>query len=478
MLKRLYKISALSLLCIISSCSEDRLDIEPQVDDVYNGYLESESDMKKATNGLYTALGSGTNFGASLILYGDLISDNVFQSTAYGGGYYSGISNFGWYADTSFGQYRSLYDVVQRANLVILDNFVPNNENVVSMKGEAKIARGLAYFYLVQLYSSNPTSGNYQEAGIVLKNNKYDPTETNERSTVDEVYNQIIKDLTEGVNEMKSSERTSKTFLSPTAGKLILAKAHLTRGKSGDYDKAVQYADEVLTSSPGSFSVIKASDLKNYFTSTDEKINEEQAETIFEIEQSTSYSLQVNAHLAAFYSNTGGQRSMLARQWVYSSYDDADLRKGLFNITAAALNDDPKGVWIAKYPRSVGGNYSGNVKVFRMTEAKYIKMEALAKQGKGAEALKLLNEHAVERGSKPYTGDALKAILLDAQKEFIGEGHRFFDLKRNNLPIDKKENCLDGTCYQASDSKYFVFPIGRSELELNNKMVNHPLWLK
>ena len=475
MLKKLFKISVLGVIFAFTSCDEDRLNVEPVIGEVYNGYLESEEDMQKATNGLYTSLGSGTNFGATILLYGDLISDNVFQSTSYQGGYYNGITNFNWFADTSFGQYRGLYDLIQRANLVIQDVNLPENANVKSMKGEAKIARGIAYFYLVQMYSSNPTSGMYQEYGIPLKNNRYNPAETNPRSTVDEVYEQIIKDFTEGAAEMSPTSRASKTFLSPTAGKLLLAKAYLTRGKAGDYDKAIQYADEVLTSSPSNFSLVSSANLKTYFTSTKVEEYEEQNETIFEIEQTSSYSLQVNAHLATFYSNTGGQRSILARRWVYDSYDSTDKRKELFN-TNGALVDEPKGVWITKYPRSVGGNYQGNVKVLRMTEAKYIKMEALAKKGNQAEALDLLNQHAVDRGALPYSGDVLTAILKDKQKEFIGEGHRFYDLKRNNLPIEKVTNCLEGTCTKEATSEYFVFPIGRSELELNHKMVNHPLW--
>lgn len=475
MLKKIFKISLVSLLLVGFSCNEDRLDLEPEIQEVYNGYLQDEDDMQKITNSLYGSLGSGTNFGASLILYGDLISDNVFQSTNYGGGFYNGITNFNWFAETSFGQYRALYDVIQRANFVILDDNVPLNANVLSMKGEAKIARGLAYFYLAQLYSSNPTSGKFQEYGIALKTKKYNPNDINARSTVDEVYNQIIKDFSEGSAEMSVTSRSSKSFLSPTAGKFLLAKAYLTRGKSGDYEKAVQYADEVLNSSPSNFGLVNSTGLKDYFTSTDANISENQNETIFEIEQSSSYSLQINAHLASFYSNTGGQRSMLVREGVYKLYDNNDARKALFN-TSVTFTDSPKGVWTTKYPRSVGGNYQGNVKVFRMTEAKYIKMEALAKSGKNTEALTLLNTHAAERGANPYSGDVLTAIILDMQKEFVAEGHRFFDLKRNNLPIDKKTNCLDGTCYQASDSRYFVFPIGRTELELNKLMVNHPLW--
>lgn len=478
MKKIIFGLFSIATLLTFSSCDEDRLIEEPLFQEIYTGDIKDEQEMSWTVNNIYNSLGSGSAFGADLILYGDMISENVFISVGNTSGYYTNINALNWSGDAGFGFWRALYDVVQKANFVILDENVPVTENVISYKGEAKIAKGLANFYLVQLYSSNPTSGQHQETGIPLINEKYDPTYFGSRNTVDEVYDQIIKDLTEGINEMSPTMRSSKTFLSPTAGKLILSKVYLTRGKAGDYDKAIQLADEILTSSPSNFSLITKTGLVNYFTSSSVANYEEQPETIFEIEQNPNYSLNVNAHLATFYSNQGAHRGFFVRNWVYKLFEDSDERKKLFSTggttTGEFANDDPSGVFTRKYPRAVGGGWSGNIKVFRMTEAKYIKMEALAKKGDNT-ALTLLNEHAVERGATPYSGDALTAILLDKQKEFLTEGHRFYDLKRNNLGFDKQTNCFNN-CQFGADSKFFVFPISLSERLLNPNMTQHPVW--
>src|SRR5690606_32053276 len=208
-----------------------------------------------------------------------------------------------WSQDAGFGSWRGLYDVVQKANFVILDENLPVTDTVRSYKGEAKIARGLAYFYLLQLYASTPSSGQHQEAGVPLVLEKYDPTAASGRATVAEGYDQVIKDLTEGINEMDPTFRTSKRHLSPTAGRLILAKVYLTRGMPGDFDLAYNLASQVLTSSPSHFAVVPSDEITTYFTGTGSY--DENPETIFEIEQNSAYSLGVNAHPGVFYSNQG-----------------------------------------------------------------------------------------------------------------------------------------------------------------------------
>ena len=470
----------LSVFTLISmtSCDEDRLDVEPIFDEIYTGEIKDEAQMGQFVNNIYNSLASSGNFSSNIILYGDLISENVFISLDNTSGYHTTANGLNWSQDTGIGAWRSLYDVVQKSNAVILDNNVPSNENVVSYKGEAKIARGLAYFYLIQQFASTPTSGQYQEYGVPIVLGTYDPSLLPARSTVNEVYDLIIKDLTEGIVEMSPSARTSKTFLSPTAGKFILSKVYLTRGQAGDYDKAIQYADEVLTNSPSNYALLSNTTdaINDYFTGTTVAKYEEGDETIFEIEQNLNYTNGVNGHLGTFYSSTGAHRGFVVREGVYKLFNDTDIRKGLYNEFTASKLDDPKGYFTKKYPRSVGGNYAGNIKVFRMTEALYIKMEALAKKGESATALTMLNERATTLGATAYTGDALTAILLDAQKEFLAEGHRFYDLKRNMLGFDKKTNCGGQNCAIDANSEYFVFPISLTERLLNPNITQHPLW--
>ncbi|ADX67902.1 RagB/SusD family nutrient uptake outer membrane protein [Weeksella virosa] len=461
-----------------TACSDDRLDLEPVIEDVYTGTIQDEKQMSWHVNQIYNSLAFGDNFGAAILLYGDMISENVFMSASNTSGYHQTLNNISWSGESGFGVWRGLYDVIQKANIVILDNNVPVTDKVVSYKGEAKIARGMAYFYLLQLYASNPTSGQYQEVGVPLVLDFYNPNHFPERSTVAQGYDQVIKDLTEGIAEMNANSRTKKTYLSPTAGRLLLAKAYLTRGQAGDYDKAIQYAEETINLAPASFELLKNEDVKNYFTSTKSDLYENRPETVFEIEQGPKFTLDINAHLGSFYSVQGGHRGLMVRKWVADLYDSSDVRlKETLSTGGAPVNDDPKGVWTKKYPRAMDGqNYHANVKVLRLSEALFVKMEALAKKGDNTQALALVNDFAQERGAtSTYSGDALTAVLLEKQKEFLAEGHRFFDLKRNNLGFDKKTNCYQNCSFDAN-SRYMVFPISLSERLLNTSLSQHPLW--
>ena len=478
--KNLFKIALLALVPLFYSCDEERLDEYPVIGDIFdvNNGMKNEEQMERFVIGSYSALGSATNFGANMHIYGDVISDNIFVSST-NDGYFLTENSLSWIGDSGFGQYSGLYTVIQRANFVINDTNLPETESVKKFKGEAKIIRGLAYFYLAQLFSPNPTSGINQEYGVPLKLELYNPNAKVGRSTVAEVYSQIVKDLEEGVVEMGDFNRGSKTYLSPTAGKFILSKVLLTRGGSGDYERAASLANEVLTSSPSNFAKIEASKLYDYFTATDVAKSEEQNETIWEVEQTQVNNLGVNSHLGAFYSNTGAHRSMLAREAFFNSYEASDVRKALFNASGTPASDTPKGVWLRKWPRNTAqGNYTMNVKVFRMTEALFVQMEGLAKAGQKGQAVALLNAFAASRGSSATynEGNVLDGILLEKKKEFIGEGHRFFDLKRNNLPINKVTNCSGDRCDVEANDKIFVLPIPRTERDLVPDIAQYPGW--
>lgn len=469
--KNILKIAILSFsFLFLQSCDKDDLELEPVIGDVFNGKIESEDKLEYTTNSIYRYYGGGSMYGSGVLVFNDVVSDNVFVSNT-NNGYFLTQQGLNWFPDTGFGIWNQAYDAIIMANIVINEENLPKTDRVKSLKGEAKLLRAASYFTLLQYYSSPDTQ--YEAYGVPLNIGPFDPNLASPRSSVSQVYDQIIKDFTEGINEMNPNYRQGKkTFFSPVVGKFLLSKVYLTRGASGDYDKAISLANEVLAAQ----TPIAGDKLLAYFSTPDITVSEQQPETLFEVEQTNQYNLGVNTHLGAFYANSGAQRSLLARKWVFDLYDNGDVRKTLFNTAGAPASDDPnRGIWLRKWPRnSSEGNYMMNVKVFRYTEAKYIVMEALAKKGESAAALTLLNEHATERGASAYSGDALTAILLDKQKEFIGEGHRFFDLKRNKLGFDRRTNCLN--CSLEPSNKLWVLPIALDERTRNPNMTQHPLW--
>lgn len=468
---------------IASACSDDRL-IELPIDQFpIENAITSEQDMRSLLNGVYDQYSTAQGFGTDIVAFGDLISDNVFISAANSDVAYRTTGFLNWSADISdFAMLDELYDGIILANTVINNNALPDSENVRNYKGEAHIARAVGYYYAVSFYSPNPTSGMHQEYGVPLNLGAYDPNGQLPRATVAQVYDQIISDLTTGISLMTQENPKDKGYLSPTAARLLLSRVYLTRGQAGDYQKALDYANMVINSAGGAFDFVQRSAYVSYFTASDVTKSENQPETVWEINMNgtNGENTGINNSLASFYESSGSKKRFLFTQTFYNSFPagaTGDIRRSLFNPAGAPAEDDPKGVWTRKYFRTTSeGPFAQNVKIFRMSEAKLNKIEALTKMGSTAEALTLLNEFATSRGGSTYTNASIENVLTERRKEFFAEGQRFFDLKRNNMGFARTSNCYSIVCEVPANDKLFVIPMPLREMNLNTNMTQYPGW--
>ena len=486
------KILVLSAFLVSAySCSEDDLNQFPDyaigMQDGVNP-ITDEATMKNVLQGMYQQLSTSDAFASVIPNVGNLASDEFFVSSN-NSGYYLTTSNLSWTPSSSdfTVAYNELYDAITQANLVI-SSTITETAQVKKYKAQAYTARGMAFLYLAMGWAENPTSGKNQEYGIAIYTGKFDPNGKYGRSTVEATYAQIIDDLTKGIDSSNETP-SSKSYLTATSARLLLAKAYLWKG---DYANAIKFADETINKAPSTYSLLKNSQIQNYFYGAAESNFENQPETVWEVGLTTLNNPGVNTSMGVLYdyldpTNTSGEkglnsrRSILARQAVYNSYGTSDVRKDLY-IKDSRSYDSPVGYFINKYRKAVleGASYVnniGNIKILRLTEAKFIKWEAMAKSGQGGSALTEVNTFATERGGTTYTGDALTAVLAEKQKEFAGEGHRFFDLKRNNLGINKVTNVPTGaTTTVAAGDKLFVFPIPTYSINLNSNIKQYPGW--
>lgn len=486
---KLYLAALVGSMTLFTGCEEDRLDLKPIMTDVLENSVRSEEEVKLYLADCYNQLSSSTIFGANLLIHADMMSDNTFVSNK-NDGYFTGINSLNITVDGDLGHLAALYRVVRSANTVLhYENYLApnvdpstfNQELIRQYQAEAKATRALALFYAAQLYGSNPTSGMHQEYGIPVYDDAFDPNMRYPRSSVAETYEFIIRDLEEALPYMAETP-ANKGYLSKTAVNLLLAKVHLTRGGAGDYQKALDYANSVIAvaSPTGAFNFVSKDDYANYFSSTDVNLSEDQPETVWEVNFTSSDNPGINEAMGAFYARTGAHGSILFRQSFYDVFDAGDVRRSLLTQNGAPVEDTPKGFWTTKWPRNTSeGNFTMNVKVLRMSEARLIKAEALYRLGQNAAALAELNSFAATRGATTqYTGsDLLTDIMNERRKEFFAEGQRFFDLKRNNMGYVKDTNCAGVNCTVDAGSRFFVLPMpNTSELLLNPLMTQHPLW--
>lgn len=182
-----------------------------------------------------------------------------------------------------------------------------------------------------------------QEYGIAIHTGEYNPNAYYGRATIAETYAQIISDLEKGNSEFNETT-VNKGYLSATASRLMLAKAYLTRGEAGDYQKAIQYADEALMAN----ATISSTELESYFKGTTSGELNNQPETVFEINMSVIANPGVNRSISAFYDPYGAKIYLMFRADYINSIAEGDVRKGLFIQDNASENDDPKAYYVQK----------------------------------------------------------------------------------------------------------------------------------
>lgn len=495
-----YILIASSLLCLAftNSCSESDLELESQsLDNIEKPLTEEKIQM--LLSGAYFNLSSTSAYGTEAMIAGDLLGDNLFVSTQNPSYLFTANKTYSA-TQGDIGFYGLMYNIIVACNTVV-NSTVASNANVDRIKAEAKIVRGFAYFTLVNYYSPSPASGVNQEYGVPIVLGNYDSLIQPARSTVAQVYEQIISDLTAGVNGA-SVASTSKSILGKAGAELLLSRVYLTRRAPGDAALALQYANDIINNASSyGLAPVEQADYFNYFASNNDALSEGQSETIWELDQNDNANIVTgigsNVSLPGYYSRLDSRRCLLFTQNFYNTFTtgtgttSTDVRRGtsptgatsLLISTGAPTTDTPRGYWTNKYPRltSVDATsnqqpYFRNIKVLRFAEAELNRVEALYHSGQQALALTELNKFATKRRGRLYssTGAALLTdILTERAKEFYGEGQRFWDLKRYNLPIVKATNCVSNCNVPAGD-KLFVLPVGQGAINANPNLKQYP----
>lgn len=178
---------------------------------------------------------------------------------------------------------------------------------------------------------------------------------------------------------------------------------------------------------------------------------------------------------------------------LYDSYSPTDIRRTAYFVTDATLaglnrpNADRPGLIIFKYAGGAYGSATENMvnsKMMRTSEMYLIRAEARAEQNKisGANSAESdLNALRVVRITDhtditlTTRDQAITEIMTERFKELAFEGHRFFDLKRKGLPIERLAADIaatDARTMPANDFR-FALPIPDPEMKANSAMVQN-----
>lgn len=167
--------------------------------------------------------------------------------------------------------------------------------------------------------------------------------------------------------------------------------------------------------------------------------------------------------------------------------DPNDVRGQL----VATYQDSGDGLYynlLLKYPGEKGYNvpsFDNNYTVIRLSEVYLIAAEAGLKAGGELRtyALAYLNDIVKRANPSAEVADAdftLDRVLLEREKELVGEGHRYFDMLRNGKTIVRKGGKHLQNAPQEINWDYdkCVLPISRDEFTFNPNMAQNEGYTK
>jgi starch-binding outer membrane protein, SusD/RagB family len=195
--------------------------------------------------------------------------------------------------------------------------------------------------------------------------------------------------------------------------------------------------------------------------------------------------------IGTLFSQTGssGVRSEYVADYAfYQTFPTNDVRRNVCFSTSSFAGKVFN--HIAKYfGRSSGNANTVDAKVLRLSEVYLNRAEAYAQLNQDVNALNDLNALRSKRYTSytpgTETGSVLKdAIAFERRKELAFEGHRFFDLKRKGLAIQRSTNgdesnggglsLPDNVRLLEANSFKFQLPIPQSEINANPAVNQNP----
>jgi tetratricopeptide (TPR) repeat protein len=341
-------------------------------------------------------------------------------------------------------------DAYQTINIVnnVLDGIdIVNPTDRPVVEGEALFIRGLLYFELVRYYGLQyePGQTNSQPAVPLI----LEPTRAiNEgsfvsRNTVEEVYTQVLADLTRAASILPAS---NSWRANSGAANAILSRVYLQRG---EFQNALNAASAVIESDEYAL-------VDSYADAFNRDGNS--SEDIFAIQNTTQDGTN-SMNLFFSIPDFGGRDGDIdILDGHLDLYDPADERLALFYDGNGAMRS---GKW---------NNQFGNIGVIRLAEMYLTRAECNLRLGSSVGAPPVDDYNTVHtRAGLPAADDVtLDDVLLERRLELAHEGFKIHDMRRNQISVPAATGDIP-----YNDDK-LVFPIPLREINANPNLTQNP----
>ena len=404
--------------------------------------------------------------------------------------------------DTPDGFWYSCYEAIAAANAALeavdalqKENYYTASE-LNSLRGEALMCRAYAHFMLVNLFAEhyNPATAASEPGIPYVTEVETEPIVNYKRQSVDSVYKAIQKDFSEGYDLISDNAYdVPKWHFNKQASATFISRFFLYRGLEADWDSVAYYANEALDYNPEAY-------LRDWLTTFD------QSADVFGTNYSKSgkpanFMIQSNisAGYRAWYYRYTMSLDLLRRRVVYG--DPHPTKTDITNnfvFVNKAMGSTTYGCYgvfkfIEEFKRdAINANYGIAYVMYTSIvaeEALFNMMEAYVMKEDYDQVLSLLNlyystrimnynvivhEVTNDRIIAKYTDESnspdiaphfnltekqkiyLKCIVNIRATEFVGEGQRWFDIKRMHMKIE--HNIYEGgsEILTANDSRRVI----------------------
>ena len=458
-LKSIYKVMGCAILAAsLSSCVNDWLDVAPSDGTDADAALTSSSDLDAARTGMYKALKGNSDlvdyYGQQFFVYGDVHAGDDYQYNNLGGSNrasfyydmnYQTASEFSSSTSSSNVAWKSPYIVIGRANRIIaaaeggaLSDAAEAKATIDQYAAEAKVLRALAHFDLVRIYGKPYTEDQGASLGVPLVTGVLESNAKPARSTVAEVYTQVVKDLTEAISSNALATETEPGYVSVWGAKAILSRVYLNMG---DYANALSVAEDIIKNSGAALWT-----RDQYFKAWDASTPNE-SEFLFRLNVAGSTDNNDLNGIGNLQQREGYKEMVATKKFVdMLTSDPKDVRNDMFLPATAAKEVATYGtnkVYLNKL-RGQGGDLRNVtiVPIIRLSEVYLTAAECAFRNNDKTKAVEYLNDLVKNRTTTVASlatvdNITLDRILIERRKELIGEGQRYFDALRNNETITR-----------------------------------------
>lgn len=455
---------AIFLVAFLAASCTKELDLKPSdtIDD--SKAFQTVPDLNGGLIGAYASLDATTITNVSLT------SDECTLPSENSTG--RGVATYRWQYDGSSGTitagWESNYISIDRVNRVLayVDKVKtkPSEGEVKNQyKGELLALRAYCHFELLRNFASK-----YEASAMGVPYMEESKVSNPSRLTFAETISKIKADLL-AAKGLIPSDFDDNTRITLNAVSAIQARVALYEK---NWDDALKYSTEAINAAPLA-SIDDFADI--WKDGTDDEV-------IWKLKRVTG-----DSRLGDFYYDIKNIVVYAPAFELINTFDKAnDVR-----YSAYIKFDDTRGAGKSKY--SVNKYLAGSsglpnltdVKLYRTGEMYLIRAEAYAEKSNLSQAAQDLNELRKAR-IDGYNDAAfadkqalLTAVVLERYKELAFEGHRFFDLRRNNLPITREPadaiNAL-GATNLSSTNKEYAYPIPNAEIKANSNVKQNPLY--